>query len=50
MTGKKYGRQELHLETARINWQELETHFARGVVIRVDSDLDLIEVASLFRR
>lgn len=48
MTGKKYGRQELHLETARINWQELETHFARGAVIRVDSDLDLIEVATCF--
>jgi len=46
MTGKKYSRQEL--ETARIHWQELETHFARGVVIRVDSDLDLVEVASCF--
>ena len=48
MPGKKYSRQELHLETARINWQELETHFARGVVIRVDSDLDLVEVATCF--
>jgi len=48
MPGKKYTRQELHLETARINWQELETHFARGVVIRVDSDLDLVEVATYF--
>jgi hypothetical protein len=48
MTGNKYSRQELHLETARINWQELETHFARGVVIRVDSELDLLEVATCF--
>ncbi|MEN8761196.1 MAG: DUF2288 family protein [Thiogranum sp.] len=48
MSGKQYSRQDLHLETARINWQELETHFARGVVIRVDSDLDLLEVARCF--
>jgi len=48
MTGKKNSRQELELETARIHWQELETHFARGVVIRVDSDLDLVEVAGCF--
>lgn len=48
MTGKKCSRQELELETARIHWQELETHFARGVVIRVDSDLDLVEVAGCF--
>ena len=46
MTGKKYSKAELHLETARVYWQELETHFARGVVIRVDSDLDLVEVAT----
>ena len=48
MTGKKYSRQELQLETARINWQELETHFARGVLVRVDSDLNLLEVATCF--
>jgi len=48
MTGKQYSRQDLHLETARISWQELETHFARGVVVRVDSDLDLVEVAYCF--
>ncbi len=26
---------DLHEQTARIHWQELETHFARGVVIRI---------------
>jgi hypothetical protein len=48
MTGKKHSTEELHLQTARINWQELETHFARGVLIRVDSDLDLVQVATCF--
>ena len=46
MTGNKYSKAELNLETARVYWQELETHFARGVVIRVDSDLDLVVVAT----
>ena len=48
MSGKKYSRQALNRETARIHWQELETHFARGVVIQVDSALDLVEVATCF--
>ena len=46
MPRKIYTNQELLQETARINWQELETHFARGVVIRVDPDLDLVRVAT----
>ncbi len=36
----------LNAETARIEWQELERHFARGVVVRVAPRLDLIEVAA----
>jgi len=36
----------IHAQTARVRWHELERHFARGVVIRVAGDLDLIEVAS----
>ena len=43
---KQHTREELNLETGRVRWQELETHFARGVVIRVDSELDLVEVAT----
>jgi hypothetical protein len=36
---------ELNAQTGRIAWQELERHFARGVVVWVASDLDLVEVA-----
>ncbi len=37
--------QRLHLETARITWEELARFFARGRVIEVKQDLDLIAVA-----
>ncbi|RFA30770.1 hypothetical protein CAI21_04485 [Alkalilimnicola ehrlichii] len=36
----------LNAETAKIGWQELERHFARGAVITVDRSLDLIEVGA----
>lgn len=36
----------LNGETGRISWQELQRHFARGVVIHVSADLDLVEVAA----
>lgn len=32
-------------ETARISWQELQPFFARGALLRVESGLDLVEVA-----
>jgi hypothetical protein len=32
-------------ETARIRWHELERHFARGVLVTVERDLNLLEVA-----
>ncbi len=32
-------------ETARADWDELHTFFARGKLIRVHAELDLIEVA-----
>jgi hypothetical protein len=35
----------LNAETARIGWCELQRHFARGVLVRVSPDLDLVEVA-----
>lgn len=38
-------RQKLALETARIGWRELEVHHARGVVVQVDQQLDLVAVA-----
>lgn len=36
---------QLNCETAKLAWSELETHFARGSVIRVNKDIDLISVA-----
>jgi hypothetical protein len=38
-------RAKLNAETAKLAWRELERHFARGVVIKVAGDLDLVEVA-----
>lgn len=37
--------ERLNLETGRLDWSELQPHFARGIVVRVSSDLDLIEAA-----
>ncbi|WP_299452591.1 DUF2288 domain-containing protein [uncultured Pigmentiphaga sp.] len=36
---------KLNAETARLPWTELERHFARGALVTVDADLDLIDVA-----
>lgn len=38
-------RNKLNLETSRMAWRELQTHFASGIVIAVDGKLDLIDVA-----
>jgi len=35
----------INQQTGVIEWQELVKHFARGVVIRVNASLDLVEVA-----
>lgn len=37
--------QEINKQTGLIDWQELAKHFARGVVVRVDAELDLVNVA-----
>ena len=37
---------KLNLETSRIHWHDLQTYFARGQVVRVAPELDLIEVAA----
>lgn len=39
-------RAKLNLETAVIAWDELARHFARGAVLTVDRELDLIEAAA----
>lgn len=38
-------KEELNQQTASVKWEELLKHFARGVVICVGDDMDLIEVA-----
>jgi hypothetical protein len=38
--------QKLNMETAPMPWRELLKHFAAGIVIVVDNDLDLIQVAA----
>jgi hypothetical protein len=38
-------RAKLNGETARVSWAELQRHHARGVVVRVSGELDLIDVA-----
>lgn len=39
-------RDLLNAQTGRLSWSELQRHFARGVVIRVAGDLDLVEAAA----
>ncbi len=41
---------KLNLETAVIAWADLVKHFARGVVIRVGGNVDLIEAAACLAR
>ena len=38
----------LNRQTATIKWSELQPFFARGQAVRVETGLDLIEVASAF--
>lgn len=33
-------------QTARLGWSELVRHFARGAVVKVTSDLDLVAIAA----
>ncbi len=39
---------DLNEETGKVVWQELERHYARGVIIKVSINLDLVEVATCF--
>ena len=38
-------RAEFHAQTARIAWRELQPHYARGAVVVVSPELDLVDVA-----
>lgn len=42
-------REEFHTQTATINWRELQPHYARGALVMVDRELDLVEVALQLR-
>ncbi|OBS10068.1 DUF2288 domain-containing protein [Acidihalobacter prosperus] len=39
-------RARLNAETGKIAWAELERHFARGTVVKVNAALDLVDVAA----
>lgn len=41
-------KQKLHSETALMPWRDLQRFFAKGVVIVVDSSLDLVATALMF--
>lgn len=47
-TDKTLLNEKLNLETGRIGWDELQRHFARGVLVVVDPALDLVDVATAF--
>lgn len=36
----------LNTETARISWTELQRHFARGMLLTVSPELDLVKVGA----
>ncbi len=40
-------RDLLNSQTGKLGWPELQRHFARGVVIKVAPDLDLVDTAAL---
>lgn len=43
-------RTHLHGETSKLPWSELEKHFARGVVFKVEQGLDILDVAIVIAR
>jgi len=43
-------RAKLNGETGRMDWPALARHFARGAVIKIGPDLDLVEVATALAR
>jgi hypothetical protein len=41
-------RAKMNAETGKLVWQELQPHYARGVVVKVSKNLDLVEAAVCF--
>lgn len=46
-TDKHLLNEKLNLETALINWHDLQLHFARGLTVYVSPQLDLVNIAQL---
>ncbi len=40
--------EKTNLQTGRIKWIELQPHFARGSLVVIDGELDLVKIASAF--
>ncbi len=40
-------KQKLNFETARISWKEIETFFAKGVLLQIEAGEDLVNTADL---
>jgi len=38
-------RAKINLETSRINWHDLQSFYAKGLVVGVSKDLDIVDVA-----
>lgn len=45
---EKERRALLNQETGKIAWPDLQTYFARGVLVKVAAELDLVTVADQF--
>lgn len=45
MEREEFDKAKIVLETAKMSWIDLQTFFAKGQVIAVSPDLDLVEVA-----
>lgn len=43
-------RAHLHGETSKLPWSELEKHFARGVLFKVEKGVDILDVAIVMSR
>lgn len=41
-------RQTLNIESGKCGWPEIQVQFARGMVVVIDSSLDLIDVSEKF--
>lgn len=45
MDDREVLRAKLNLETAQLDWQTLQRHFARGAVVKLARGVDLIDAA-----